>query len=149
MEHADVSFANTTYFSRRDEMTKRTIFFLVSVILFPGLCSAQLPPKCVTSQNTACRHRWEVYTKEVLLKVFPDDSAFIKKLKIVVVSDQEPNAGAHKASDSLHVSYGLTEMIDGEGQYVYVVGHELGHLKMGHGPTAVVSWIGVTENFEL
>lgn len=126
-------------------MRWRFILFFVSVTALPS-CTTDLPEGCAEFQDVPCRLRWEMHTRDLLSEMFADDSLLIQKIKIVIVPNVLPGASSYVESGTITINYGLIKMVDRGVEYAFVVGHEFGHLKLRHVPTAEVHWNGDREN---
>ncbi len=92
--------------------------------------SGQMPPKQPFSAS-----QWKKYTQELVTKILKDQPGsedLIRNLKIKIDKRDVAYAGSDADRKLIEIFYGQIKLIDNEDEYIFVLAHELGHVRLQH-----------------
>jgi hypothetical protein len=143
---------------------KKLALFLAFCCLFYSASLLAAPKMPKVHDEGLSEEAWRVYTKNLLLELFPNDGVLANKLVIEIVASGRAGASfycpeweacSRSVRPTIRITRGLISLLGEEhyeSEYAAVVVHEFGHIKLDHGSTSVPSGdlvMGEAENFIL
>lgn len=114
------------------------IFLVLAMFLSAGTAKAQTHDESPFKTPGSAQIE---YTIKLLKSNFPDDLDLIGKLNVFIFPCHETQAATWWDGDSpnMKICSELIDVLDGDDEYVAVLGHEFGHIKLGHEPAYKVA----------
>jgi hypothetical protein len=106
---------------------KRSVFGFLLVLAISTVVSAEMPARKPLDQGA-----WRVYSRNLLVKLFPANEAKIDKIVFVFKQDGEINAHSSYETNTITIHSGILGFVKSEDEFAMVLGHEYAHILLKH-----------------
>src|SRR3989344_4949610 len=108
--------------------TARVLVFLIALTaVFPALGYGKLPPR----EEGFSYDEWADYTARLVAEYFPSEKWLAEKT-ITILPTSEVIAQVPEDDSGIEISVGFIYLLRNEAEYLVVLAHEIGHMKLKH-----------------